>query len=71
MKLALLKQQQDVEGVVDRLPGPVVTVVPGADRVAIQAHQFGRKHLVEVTLGIAAEGRVAAIEGDIVEIVEP
>jgi hypothetical protein len=30
-ELALLEQQQHVEGVVDRLAGPVVAVVPGAD----------------------------------------
>ena len=68
--LALLKQQQEIEGVVDRIAGPVVPVVPGAQFLPLQGGQFRAENLVEIRLGIAADGRVAAIDGDVVEIVQ-
>jgi hypothetical protein len=71
VEAALVEQQQHVEGVVDRLAGPVVAVVPGADLVAVQARKLRGEDLVQIGLGVAADGRVVGIEGDVVEVVEP
>ena len=73
-KLAFLKQQQHIEGVVDRchvLPAPAVAVVPVADRLTIQPRQLCREHRLEIGIGIAAKGGVGSIQGDVVEIVQP
>jgi hypothetical protein len=69
-ELTLLEQQQHVERVVDRLAGPVVAVVPGADLVPIEAFELRGEDLVEVGLGVAADGRVLRIDGDVAEIVQ-
>ena len=62
---------EDGVGVVDVLASPPsVAVVPGADLVALQARQLGREHRVEVRVRVAADGRVARIQGEIGEVVQ-
>jgi hypothetical protein len=65
------KQQQHVEGVVDRLPQPVVAVVPGADLLPVQARQFRGEDLIQVGLGVAADGGIAGVDGEVLEVVQP
>ena len=71
LELAAVEEQQDVERVVDRfVTTPVVAVVPGTDLVAVETRQLGREHGVKVRVGVAADGRVARVERDVLQVVE-
>ena len=70
-ELARVEQQQDVERVVHRLRAPpAVAVVPVPDPVPVQPRKLRGEDRVEVRLGVAADGRVAWVEGDVGEVVE-
>ena len=70
-ELPVAEQQQHVEGVVHPLLAPpVVAVVPLADRLPVEARKLGGEHLVQVRVGVAAQGRVARVQGDVDEVVE-
>ena len=70
-KLALLEQQQHIERVVDRLAGPVVAVVPGADLLAIEPLELRGEDGVQIRLRVATERGVLARDGDVAQIVQP
>ncbi|MNZ76764.1 hypothetical protein D3C78_952820 [compost metagenome] len=69
-EVALLEQQQQVEGVVDRLAGPVVAVVPGADLLTIQSRKLRREHRIHVGVGIAADRRIGCRHRDVAQVVQ-
>ena len=70
-ELAAVEQQQHVVRVVHPLlAAPAVAVVPLADALAIKAGQFRSEHGVHVALSISADRRVAAVQGDVGEIVQ-
>ena len=71
LELAFLEQQQQIEGVVDRLAGPTVAVVPCPDLRAVQALQFGGEHRVHIRLGVAANRRIARVHRDVAQVVQP
>ena len=69
---AAVEQQQNVVRVVDPLLAePAVAVVPLADAVPVQPRQLRREHGIEVGVGVAADARVARVQGDVLEVVEP
>ena len=71
LERAAAEQHENAEGVVDLLRSqPVVAVVPGPDQIPVQARQFRREDRVDVRLGIAADRRVAGVQGDVDETVE-
>ena len=70
-KLALVEQQQQIEGVVDRLAQPVITVIPITNPLAVQPFEFRREHGIDIGLGITAERRIAFIDGNIIEVIQP
>ena len=49
---------------------PSTPVVPVADLLAVQARQLRSKHCVEITLVVPADGRVALIQRNVIEIVQ-
>ena len=66
-----VEQQQDVEGVVHRLATPAVAVVPLADALSAEPWQFRREHVVQIAFGVAADGGVAAVQRDVLQVVQP
>ena len=71
VELAAVEQQEHVVGIVYLLRAtPAVAVVPVADRRPVQAVKLGRKHGVQVRFRVAADRRVAAVQGDVLEVVE-
>ena len=70
-ELTPVEEQQDVERVVDGLGArPAVAVVPVPDPVPVQAGQLRCEDRVQIRLGIAADGGVPRVQGDVLEIVE-
>ena len=69
-KVALLEQQQQIEGVVHRIAAPVVSVVPAADLVPIQPRQFSGKYRVDVRIRVTTDRRAARIHRDVIEVVQ-
>ena len=60
----------DVEGVVHfLLSPPSIAVVPVADLIAVQIRQFWGEYRVEVGFGVAADGGVIRVDGDVSEVV--
>ena len=71
IEFAVVEEQQDVERVVDAfLATPVVSVVPVANGVPVEARQLGGKHRAEVSFGVPADGGVARVQRDVDEVVE-
>ena len=69
---AAAEQLEETEGVVHLLrPRPVVAVVPLADRGPVQARQLRAEDRVEVRVGVAADGGVVRVQGDVGEGVQP
>ena len=71
LEFAAAEQLEQAVGIVDRLrAAPAVAVVPGADLVAVQARQLGREHRVQVGLRVAADRRVAPVQGEVGKVVQ-
>ena len=71
VELAAGEQMEDGVRVVDVLAAPPgIAVVPGADLLPLQARQLRREHRVEVRVGVAADRRVARVQGDVGEVVQ-
>ena len=66
----LVKQLQQPKRVVDRLAQPVVAVVPVADLRPVKAGQLRGKHRINIGIGVAADGAVAHIQRDVLEVVQ-
>ena len=70
-ELAFVEEQQDVVRVVDLVgTEPTVAVVPLADPVAVEAGELRREHVVQIGVGVAADGGITGIQGDVLEVVE-
>jgi hypothetical protein len=65
-----ITEQQDVEGVVDALRSPVVAVVPGLDGFSWVLGDQWCEPVVHVLLGVAADGVVAGVQGQVVQLVQ-
>ena len=66
-----VEEQEDVEWVVHLLLAPpTVAVVPVADLVPVEPRELRREHGVQVRVRVAADGGVARVQGDVLEIVQ-
>ena len=68
---AAAQQQQHVVGVVHLLGAqPAIAVVPLAHPLPIQPLELRREYPVQIALGVAADGRIDRIQGDVGEVVQ-
>ena len=71
VELAGAAQHQDVVWIVDPLlAAPAIAVVPSADGLPVQAGELGREHGVQVGVEVAADRRVARVQGDVGQVVQ-
>ena len=66
----VIYEEEDVEGVVDRLAQKSIAVVPALELVPVNPGQMGAKGGLQVSLGITANGGEAGVEGQIVELID-